>query len=116
MAYLKAKNRIHSVKKIQMSHSKNILSMINLLFLLAVSVPQVSAYDNPECKVVQKAWNGMGNVFGNYKNSACPEVPGIYLGTNGHLEIDWERYKLNQNFKEVFSSEFFESLPNLRYL
>jgi hypothetical protein len=92
MAYLKAKNRIHSVKKFKMSHSKNNQSMINLLFLLAVSVPQVFAND---CELVREIWEvSFSKGLDTTAETCCDGIPGISCINGKVTSINWENQNL----------------------
>jgi hypothetical protein len=92
-----------------MTNSKNILSMINLLFLLAVSVPQVlSANDcnNEQCNVVRDLWSVLG-VEAGQENSGCSGVSRVTCSDGNVTVIDWSNIKLET------TSETIRKLSNL---
>jgi hypothetical protein len=87
-------------KKNKMSQSNNNLSMINLLLLLGISLPQVSAgfVVNIQCKVVVNLWEKLtkkehtSGFCCSYKDKEQQSsgIPGVFCDSKGHVtKINW---------------------------
>jgi hypothetical protein len=89
--------------------------MINLLFLLAVSVPQVLSAN--DCNVVETFWyKVLGQRYEFHENSCCPSVPGLTCTLYGRVkDIDWSNIKLENRTTDEFLGVLF-SLPRIKTL
>ena len=108
-----------------MSPSKNNLTMINLIFLLGISLPQVSAaifqpactdLSNQCCDVVGiwKSLGGNTTVDPNWRNACCKKlgdtyqpngIPGVICTADGKVtELRWGGKNLTGDFDHFFGN------------